>query len=138
MTPSEVIAAARSWIGTPYKHQERIKGQAVDCAGLIVCVLKECGYPIDDRKDYGTLPISGELRAELKKRFKRVYEPAPGDIIEMSLAGYPHHLGFYTDSGTLIHAMSSEAFRIHKVLEVGYREPWLSRTRGIWRIPEFC
>ena len=30
-----VIAAARVWIGTPYRHQASLKGVGCDCLGLI-------------------------------------------------------------------------------------------------------
>ncbi len=31
-----VIAEARSWLGTPWRHQANIKGQAVDCAMSLI------------------------------------------------------------------------------------------------------
>src|SRR5579871_708986 len=38
-----VVAIARSWIGTPYHHQGRIKGVGVDCAMIVVEVFAEAG-----------------------------------------------------------------------------------------------
>jgi hypothetical protein len=31
---SEILAAARTWLGTPWSHQGRLKGVSVDCGGL--------------------------------------------------------------------------------------------------------
>ena len=31
----DIVAAARGWIGTPYRHQACIKGVGTDCLGLI-------------------------------------------------------------------------------------------------------
>lgn len=35
ITRSLVIAEARSWIGTPYRHQASLKGVGCDCLGLV-------------------------------------------------------------------------------------------------------
>jgi NlpC/P60 family putative phage cell wall peptidase len=34
-TRGEIVAAARSWLGTPYHHQASVKGVGCDCLGLI-------------------------------------------------------------------------------------------------------
>ena len=38
-----IIAEARSWIGTPYLHQGRVKGVGVDCAMLLLEVYERAG-----------------------------------------------------------------------------------------------
>ncbi|MQT12316.1 NlpC/P60 family protein [Segnochrobactrum spirostomi] len=35
MTRDEIVAAARGWIGTPYRHQASLKGVGADCLGLV-------------------------------------------------------------------------------------------------------
>ena len=35
ITPTVIIAEARSWIGTPYRHQASLKGVGCDCLGLV-------------------------------------------------------------------------------------------------------
>lgn len=32
---TRVLAAARDWIGTPYRHQASVKGEGADCLGLV-------------------------------------------------------------------------------------------------------
>lgn len=32
---ARVLAAARSWLGTPYRHQASVKAQGADCLGLV-------------------------------------------------------------------------------------------------------
>ena len=46
-----VVAAARSWIGTPYHHAADVKGAGVDCAMLLVRVFCDLGLvePFDPR-----------------------------------------------------------------------------------------
>ena len=34
-TRTRIIAEARAWIGTPYRHQARCKGVGCDCLGLV-------------------------------------------------------------------------------------------------------
>jgi cell wall-associated NlpC family hydrolase len=37
MTPNrdQIVAEARSWVGTPYRHQASVKGVGCDCLGLV-------------------------------------------------------------------------------------------------------
>lgn len=44
-----VVAEARSWIGTPYRHMGRAKGPrgGVDCAQLVWCVFHACDLTPD-------------------------------------------------------------------------------------------
>jgi len=36
MTSDRILAAARTWLGTPYHHRARVRGAGVDCLMLIV------------------------------------------------------------------------------------------------------
>lgn len=47
MTPERIVAEARSWIGTPYRHQASLKHVGCDCLGLVLGVWKAL---------YGALP----------------------------------------------------------------------------------
>ncbi|WP_137389927.1 NlpC/P60 family protein [Rhodoligotrophos defluvii] len=38
-----VIAAARAWLGTPYRHQASLKGIGCDCIGLVRGVWRDLG-----------------------------------------------------------------------------------------------
>ncbi|CAN5256749.1 hypothetical protein BH10PSE2_BH10PSE2_02190 [soil metagenome] len=38
---STVVAAARGWLGTPYRHQASLKDQGADCLGLVRGVWRE-------------------------------------------------------------------------------------------------
>jgi len=40
---AQVVAEARTWLGTPYHHHGRIKGVGVDCAQLLCAVYEACG-----------------------------------------------------------------------------------------------
>ena len=36
-----IVAVARSWLGTPYRHQASVKGEGADCLGLVRGVWRE-------------------------------------------------------------------------------------------------
>jgi NlpC/P60 family putative phage cell wall peptidase len=38
---ARVLGAARSWLGTPYRHQASVKGEGSDCLGLVRGVWRE-------------------------------------------------------------------------------------------------
>jgi NlpC/P60 family putative phage cell wall peptidase len=38
-----IVEVARSWIGTPYRHQAALKGVGCDCLGLLIGVWRELG-----------------------------------------------------------------------------------------------
>ena len=37
----EIVLAARTWLGTPYRHQASVKGEGADCLGLVRGVWRE-------------------------------------------------------------------------------------------------
>jgi NlpC/P60 family putative phage cell wall peptidase len=43
VTRETIVAAARSWFGTPYHHQASVKGVGSDCLGLIRGIWRELG-----------------------------------------------------------------------------------------------
>src|SRR3954449_10860627 len=42
LTRAAVVAEARSWIGTRYRHQGSLKGVGCDCLGLVRGVWRAC------------------------------------------------------------------------------------------------
>lgn len=47
MSAEELIASARSWLGTPYHHRARLKGSGVDCGQLVIAAHVEAGLVAD-------------------------------------------------------------------------------------------
>ena len=107
--PAEIVAAARAWLGTPWRHQGRLKGVAVDCGGLILGVGKELGLLDFDTRAYGRIPDGQHLRALCEQHLvaKAVIEVVPGDVLLMRFTRHPQHLAIAGDRGepfSLIHA----------------------------------
>jgi hypothetical protein len=91
---TEILAAARSWLGTPWRHQDRLQGVAVDCGGLILGVGRELGLLDFDTRAYGRIPDGQQLRALCEQHLisKPAIEAAPGDVLLMRFTRHPQHL----------------------------------------------
>lgn len=114
MILAEVVAAARGWIGTPYAHQHRMKGVAVDCGGLVIGIVRELGlFPADfDINGYARTPDGVSLVAYCDEHMDRIPRSRmqPGNIICGRFDKDPQHiaiLGDYLHGGlSIIHALN--------------------------------
>lgn len=135
MTGADVIAAARALIGTPFAHQGRLPGIALDCAGVIVATATALGIAHDDVAGYSRLPGNGLLRQVLDGQAAlvpvRTDAIAPGDILLMRFKREPQHLGIYTGE-TLVHAWQI----IGNVCEHAFDESWRRRVVAAYRFRE--
>ena len=108
MTPDDIIAAARACLGTPFRHQGRLPGIGLDCAGVAVEVARALGCAPLDVSGYGRTPAAGQLEAVLDAQpdLERVdrEDRQPGDILLLRFTGEPQHLAILTDEGTMIHS----------------------------------
>ena len=105
MTSEAIVTEARSWVGTPYLHQGRRKGQGVDCIGLVVGVAPSLCITVKDRADYAQQPAKGELQKELDRHGFRIPFTArqAGDILLMRFSTEPQHVAIFTGQ-SIIHA----------------------------------
>lgn len=99
MTPQTVIAAARRHIGTPWVHQGRLPGRALDCAGLVICVARELGLvpPGWDVNGYSAAPDGSMLsvcRTHLHELPAVPGAIEPGAVLVVRTFRDPQHLGF--------------------------------------------
>jgi cell wall-associated NlpC family hydrolase len=113
-TRAEVVAEAYTWLTTPWVHQHRTKGVAVDCAGLVIGVARELGLvaPDFDFQGYGRQP-DGTLLAVCDKFMTRIPrdQMGPGDVLVGAVENDPQHMGIlvsYRHGGlALVHASST-------------------------------
>lgn len=84
MTGAEIVAEARTWLGTRYQHQARLKGVGVDCDGLIIGVARELGIvtPDFDVQGYARQPDGQTLLAYCRQFMTEipVSDLQPGDV----------------------------------------------------------
>ena len=133
MERHKIIAEAREWINTPFQHQGRTKGTAVDCIGLIYGVAKNLGIAPDGLPQefigYTRIPDNGKLEQALDKYMDRIRmsEVQPGDVYLMAYSRHaPQHVGITTGK-TLIHAFA------RKCVEHTLSNSWRRRICGAYR-----
>jgi len=111
--PAAVIAAARSWLGTPYHDQASLKGVGCDCLGLARGVWREVvgpePFPIEPYSRGWGETGQIEVLAEGARRMMR--EIAPGDagpgalvLFRMVPRAIAKHVGVMTGPDTFIHS----------------------------------
>ena len=116
---AEVVAAARAWAGTPWIHQQRIKGVGVDCVGLVIGVGRELGLcaPDFDVNGYGRRP-DGTLLAQCAQLMRPIPRNAmqAGDVLVIATDSDPCHMGIIADYRhgglSLIHAAMGASCRV--------------------------
>lgn len=129
MTRNEIVAQARTWLGTPWHHQGRLKGVGVDCIGLVIEVLKELGIQTEDTTDYSRFPDGKSLQEAMARHFVEADKPQPGDILLMRVTKMPQHVGFVTDKG-VIHSYYGAG-----VVETGLGKNWKERVVAAYSVP---
>ena len=140
---SEIVAAARDWIGTPYRHQHSVKGSGTDCLGLIRGVYREMVGPEPETPpNYSPSWGEGDRREVLltaAQRYLVVVDDwssdtvAPGDILifRMKRGGIAKHCGIVTSSTHMIHAYQGA----DRVMESALVPYWRTRIAGVFRYP---
>lgn len=132
MSPVEIIAAARDAIGTPFRHQGRVSGKALDCAGLVIHVAKAIGADYIDSCGYSRRPANGLLELALDDQpcLERVplSDRQPGDVLLMRFTGDPQHLGICAGEN-IIHSYSS----VGAVCEHRLDDVWATRIVRVYR-----
>lgn len=123
MTADDVIAAARACIDTPFMHQGRIPGIALDCAGLVIAVAKSIGVDYTDMAGYSRMPSGGMLKSCLCSQPSLDIIPAAdrraGDILLIRFAGDPQHLAVFTGD-TIIHSYASVGKVCEHVMDIAW------------------
>lgn len=128
----EIVATARQWLGTPWRHQGRLKGVACDCAGLIIGVGNALGYTDVDYRAYGHMPDGATLRRLCDTHLERSDGLRLGDVLLMRFKTHPQHLAIAGDGGTpfsIIHAYAEARGCVEHRLD----EVWMGRICGIYR-----
>lgn len=130
-----VVAEARTWLGTKFLHQGRIKGAGVDCVGLMVGIAQRFGWQYQDVPAYGRQPNFAVMREALEKNLVPISmkEARPADILWFAFGEKATHLGLITDRG-LIHATALYRCVVEHRLDV----VWERRARAAFRFRELA
>jgi NlpC/P60 family putative phage cell wall peptidase len=141
---AEVVALARAWVGTPYRHQASCRGAGTDCLGLLrgiwrVRIGAEPEVMPSYTADWSEPTRSEDLLAAAARHLLPVplCEAGPGDVLVLRMkdGGVAKHVGILARSAlghpTLIHAYSG-----HGVVESPLTPAWARRVAGAFRLPE--
>lgn len=127
--------AARAYMGAPWVHQGRTRA-GLDCVGLPVLALRDCGYSLSDVTTYSRNPHGGQLEKHLRAEFGAPVhkaDMAAGDIVAMAYKRVIRHVGIiagYRDGGlSLIHTDQS----VGRVTEHRIDAAWLDRIKAVYR-----
>lgn len=111
--PDEVIAAARSWLGTPYHDQASLKGVGCDCLGLVRGVWRKVVGPEPFEvppysRDWGETGPREVLAEGARAMMIEVVPEAAGPgalvLFRMMPRAIAKHVGILTGPGTFLHA----------------------------------
>ena len=114
-TRADVVRVARSYLGTPFHHAARAPGMGLDCAGVIICVMRELALcaPDFDVPPYIPTPDGVSMLALCEQHMRIVprAQMQPGDALVLITDKYPQHLGILGDDPrgglSLIHAANA-------------------------------
>lgn len=133
-----VVAEALAWLGTPYHHRARVKGQGVDCAQLLAAVYESTGVAtIGDLPEYSPdwyLHRSDELLTGVLERYavqlRNGEHHQPGDIVTFTFGRQVSHAGIVIAGEQMVHALAGRNVTLEAY---GQHTPYASRFAGVWR-----
>lgn len=136
----EIVAAARSWIGTPYRHQASCKGVGCDCLGFLRGVWREAQgsepeLPPPYSADWAEAGGKETLAEAAHRHLTGIGfdEIAPGDVLLFRWRAHlpAKHCAILTAPERMIHAHDGAA-----VAEVYFASWWRRRLAYAFRFPE--
>ena len=140
MNRDRIVAEARSWIGTPYRHQASLKGVGCDCLGLLRGVWRgvmgeEPETPPPYAPDWAEAARAEILREAACRYLVEIETSAfqPSDVLLFRWR--PHlpakHCAIVTTSDAMVHAHDGAA-----VAEVAITPWWRRHLAYAFRFPD--
>lgn len=145
MRRSDIVARARRELGTPWQHQARLPGVALDCHGFLGVVGTDCGIAEgpawladDELMRYGRPPRPDRLLAGARRYLDEIEiaDAVEGDVLVLAHHQHPRvptHFAIVTRANprAIIHA----EYFAGRVVENGLGARWLPthafRFRGV-------
>ena len=136
----DAVEIARSWLGTPYRHQASVKGAGADCLGLIRGVWRGL-YGAEPEAapaytaDWTEVSRDEQLWRAADKWLTRAEGASPGDVLlfRMARTAPAKHLAIRSGMtpDRIIHAYSGRS-----VIESPLTGAWRRRIVATFRFPE--
>jgi NlpC/P60 family putative phage cell wall peptidase len=125
-----VVGAARGWIGTPYVHQQAVRGAGCDCLGLVRGVWREVRGAEPEAvpaytPDWSEAAGDERLWQAARRWLSEVPQAVPGDVLlfRMRSGAVAKHLGIMSGPDAFIHAYTG-----HGVVESPLSAAWRRRV----------
>jgi len=135
-----IVAAARSWLGTPYLHQASATGRGADCLGLLRGVWRDLygaepeaapPYTPDwNERRPGEAPLLSAARRHLIPTSKDEIRPGQALFFRIVREGPVKHCGIVSGEDRFIHAYAGRA-----VIESWLSRWWRDRLVGVFDFP---
>ncbi len=141
-----IVEEAKSWIGTRYHHQGRLKKSSsdlggCDCLGLIIGVARSLCLPSKvlingnyiplcefDPRFYPKRPNGRLLYSQLSVMLNKTTHPKSGDVILFDIQDNLQHLAIYSDDNKIIHSL----IEVRKVVEHNLDNFWRGRIHSVF------
>jgi cell wall-associated NlpC family hydrolase len=137
MIPREaVVAEARRWLGTPWRHQGRNE-HGLDCVGLLAVVCRDLGISDYDIEGYARSPDTTRFLAHLVTGGAipiRMTDAGPADIMAFRDQLFPCHVGILSEKSGVPHVIHAHAAR-RKVVEEPLLAELLVMRVGAYAMP---
>ena len=140
-TGDKVVDEARSWIGTPYRHQASVKGAGCDCLGLLRGVWRQIhgvepeaipAYSMDWDEVARQDVLHEAAARHLAER--PIPEMQTGDVLlfRMRRDAVAKHVGLVATlrPTTFVHSYAG-----HGVVESALTAPWRRRIAAVFAFP---
>lgn len=124
---------AMKYIGTSYRHQGRVPGIGLDCAGVLICAMRDAGYAINDCRSYSRVPPRNLLQATIESNGLQEVtrgQPQDGDVMLFWMRNkrLVIHCGICTSNGrAIIHVESG------RKVEAVPMQLWMHQLAKVFR-----
>jgi NlpC/P60 family putative phage cell wall peptidase len=135
-----VVAAARLWIGTPYRHQAARRGVGCDCLGLVAGVWADVYDAMPDyhrsySADWAESAGAGEPLLDacsVRCGTVSIGDEKPGDLLVFRWSRHvaAKHLAILSTPALMIHARER-----HAVCETALTGWWRRRIAAVFAFP---
>jgi len=136
MQSSDIVNAARSYLGVKFRHQGRTRA-GIDCVGLLVCVARDLGASDYDATGYNRRAQGLGFLHHFQNNLDQIstQDAKPGDVLVFVESIFPCHTGIMSARHDLPHLIHAHAPR-GVVLEEPFGDEWRSKLRYAFRFPD--
>ena len=139
-TVAAILAEAKTWLGTPYRHQGSRKGVGCDCLGLVRGIWRavygqEPEAPGPYSPDWAEAGSGDPLldAAQRHCREKPASAMVPGDLIVFRWRAHhaAKHLGIAISADRFLHAYEGHAVMVSPLIP-----QWRRKIAGVFAFPD--